>query len=83
MTNELQGQPSLRVLVLGSFIQAHWWKVDRLPLAGESRRATALCTELGGKGLNVGIGVHRRGVAVDIFLGVGRDPAARAVRALL
>lgn len=83
MTNELQGQPSLRVLVLGSFIQAHWWKVARLPLAGESCLASALCTELGGKGLNVGIGVHRLGVAVDIFLGVGRDAAAREVCSLL
>ena len=83
MTNELQGPPSLRVLVLGSFIQAHWWKVERLPLAGESCLASALCTELGGKGLNVAIGVHRLGFAVDIFLGVGRDPAAREVCALL
>ena len=72
-----------QVLVLGSFVQAHWWTVRGLPTAGESRMATSLTSELGGKGLNVAIGLRRLGAAVVLILGVGRDPAADALRSLL
>ena len=44
-----------RVVVLGSFVHAHWWSVPRLPGAGESCLADAVHSELGGKGLNVAV----------------------------
>ena len=77
------GPATRRVLVLGSFVQAHWWTVSCLPAAGESRMASSLASELGGKGLNVAIGLRRLGAHVVLVLGVGRDPAADALRALL
>lgn len=71
------------VVVLGSFVQAHWWTVPCLPAPGESRMASSLVSELGGKGLNVGIGLRRLGVDVVLLIGVGKDPAASELRALL
>lgn len=79
----VQGAVTNQVIVLGSFVQAHWWTVPCLPAAGESRMASSLASELGGKGLNVAIGLHRLGAEVVLILGVGRDPAADALRALL
>ncbi len=80
--------PSVQVpqfLVLGSFIQACCWRVARLPRAGESLQATGFQIELGGKGLNVAIGIARLSTrrVVDIVLGVGRDAPAQQVRQLL
>ena len=72
-----------KVVVLGSFVHAHWWSVARLPGAGESCLAHAVHSELGGKGLNVAIGIHRLGVEVDLVVGVGRDAAAQALAGLL
>jgi ribokinase len=72
-----------RVVVLGSFVHAHWWSVPRLPGAGESCLAHAVHSELGGKGLNVAVGIQRLGVEVDLVLGVGRDAAAQALAELL
>lgn len=77
------GPPPPKVVVLGSFVHAHWWSVARLPGAGESCLAHAVHSELGGKGLNVAIGIHRLGVAVDLVVGVGRDAAAQALACLL
>lgn len=67
------GERLPRVVVLGSFVHAHWWSVPRLPGAGESCLAHAVHSELGGKGLNVAVGIQRLGVEVDLVLGVGRD----------
>jgi ribokinase len=68
----------MRLFVLGSFVQACCWKVDRLPLPGETLTATALSIEAGGKGLNVAIGSRRLApqAQVDVILGVGQDAAA-------
>ena len=77
------GPSSPKVVVLGSFVHAHWWSVARLPGAGESCLAHAVHSELGGKGLNVAIGIHRLGVEVDLVVGVGRDAAAQALGDLL
>ena len=77
------GPPPPKVVVLGSFVHAHWWSVARLPGAGESCLAHAVHSELGGKGLNVAIGIHRLGVEVDLVVGVGRDAAAQALAGLL
>ena len=77
------GPPPPKVVVLGSFVHAHWWSVASLPGAGESCLAHAVHSELGGKGLNVAIGIHRLGVEVDLVVGVGRDAAAQELAGLL
>jgi ribokinase len=75
----------LKLVVLGSFVQACCWKVERLPLPGESLVAQALSIEAGGKGLNVAIGSRRLApnAQVDVILGVGHDAAADDLLRLL
>jgi ribokinase len=75
----------MKLLVLGSFVQACCWKVERLPLQGESLTADALSIEAGGKGLNVAIGSRRLApyAQVDVILGVGKDAAADGLLQLL
>lgn len=75
----------MKLLVLGSFVQACCWKVARLPLPGESLVADALSIEAGGKGLNVAIGSRRLApdAQVDVILGVGQDAAADDLLQLL
>lgn len=65
----------MKIVVLGSFVQACCWKVTRLPAAGETLTASAFSIEAGGKGLNVAIGARRLGAEVDIMLGIGQDEA--------
>lgn len=72
-----------RVFVLGNFVQACCWHVTRLPRLGETMEATQFHAEPGGKGLNVAIGLHRLGAAVEVLIGCGDDPAADALHALL
>ncbi|WP_211103012.1 ribokinase [Azospirillum sp. B21] len=62
------------LFVLGSFVIACSAKVDRFPQPGESLRANAFTAEAGGKGLNLALGAHRLGVAVDGLFAVGEDP---------
>ena len=69
----------MRLFVLGSFVQACCWTVQRLPEPGETLEASSLNIEAGGKGLNVVIGSRRLGADVAIALGVGSDDAANAV----
>lgn len=71
------------MVVLGSFVQACCWKVERLPKAGETFVASALSIEAGGKGLNVAIGVRRLGAQVDVLLGIGADAAGDELLRLL
>lgn len=75
----------MKLLVLGSFVQACCWKVARLPMAGESLTAESLSIEAGGKGLNVAIGSRRLAphAQVDVMLGVGHDTAADDLLKLL
>jgi ribokinase len=73
----------MRLVVLGSFIQACCWFVDRLPNPGETLVASSLSVETGGKGMNVAVGARRLGADVSILLGIGRDAAGDAVLALL
>ena len=72
-----------RVFVLGNFVQACCWHVQRLPVAGETFEASALHVEPGGKGLNVAIGLRRLGAQVDTLIGCGSDAAADGLLALL
>ena len=63
-----------RVFVLGSFVQACCAEVERLPLPGESLRATRFTAEPGGKGFNVAVGARRQGADVDCLVAIGEDP---------
>jgi ribokinase len=69
----------MRAFVLGNYMNAHFLYVDRLPVAGESLAATRHFQEHGGKGLNLGVGLHRLGVTVDLLMAVGQDDAGAAV----
>lgn len=73
----------MRIVVLGSFVQACCWKVQRLPKAGETFTASALSIEPGGKGLNVAVGTRRLGAEVDVLLGIGEDDAGDKLLRLL
>ncbi|MGJ0486395.1 MAG: ribokinase [Methylomicrobium sp.] len=73
----------MRLVVVGSFIQACCWFVDRLPNPGETFTASSLSIEAGGKGLNVAIGARRLGTEVNLLLGIGRDAAGDALLDLL
>jgi len=73
----------MRIFVLGNYMNAHFIHVDRLPSAGESLAARRVFQEHGGKGLNLGVGLHRLGVAVDMLMAVGADAAGAAVKQAL
>lgn len=72
-----------KVFVLGSFVQACCWQVERLPLPGESLLARGLLVEPGGKGLNVAVGCRRLDAEVGVLLAAGEDMAAEALLGLL
>ncbi|WP_029146642.1 PfkB family carbohydrate kinase [Methylophilus sp. 5] len=68
----------MSLFVVASFIQACCWRVERLPLPGESVASTAICSEPGGKGFNVAIAASRLGAPVSLLVGLGEDAAADA-----
>lgn len=67
------------VVVLGNYMNAHFIHVDRLPGAGESLAARRVFQEHGGKGFNLGVGLHRLGVPVRMLMAVGTDEAGASV----
>lgn len=69
----------MRTFVLGNYMNAHFIHVDRLPTEGESLAARRVFQEHGGKGFNLGVGLHRLGAAVTLLMPVGRDAAGAAV----
>lgn len=73
----------MRVFVLGNYMNAYFIHVDRLPEAGESLTARRVFQEHGGKGLNLGVGLHRLGIEVDMLMAVGHDEAGTAVKRVL
>ena len=73
----------MKIFVLGSVVQALCWKVEQLPKPGETRTASALSSEIGGKGINVAIGTRRLGADVDTLLGIGHDATGDKVLSLL
>lgn len=73
----------MRIFVLGNYMNACFIYVDRLPKAGESLTAQRVFQEHGGKGLNLGVGLHRLGVEVDMLMAVGHDEAGTAVKRTL
>lgn len=71
---------SPRFFVLGNLVNAWFMHVDRLPVAGESLAARRVFHEFGGKGLNLGYGLHRLGCRVDMLLALGHDDAGRVAK---
>ena len=69
--------------VIGSYMNANFMQLARLPIEGESLQAHGVWQEHGGKGLNLGVGLHRLGVPVKMLLGVGNDHAGKAVSEVL
>ncbi|AZG10690.1 ribokinase [Pigmentiphaga sp. H8] len=65
-----------RIVVLGSFMQACCWEMDRLPRLGETLRARGFVAEAAGKGLAVAVGCHRLGARVDLLMAIGNDAPA-------
>lgn len=70
----------MRAFVLGNYMNANFMQVDRLPMPGESLAAHGVFQEHGGKGLNLGLGLHRLGVDVAMLMAIGADDAGRAVK---
>lgn len=70
----------MRAFVVGAYMNANFLAVGRLPAPGESLLASGHFQEHGGKGLNLAVGLHRLGVAVDLLMAVGEDAAGAAVR---
>lgn len=71
------------IAVLGSFMQACCWGMDRLPRLGETLRARTFVAEPAGKGLSVAVGCHRLGARVDLMMAIGNDAPADRVLAWL
>ncbi|MBO9661451.1 ribokinase [Dokdonella sp.] len=65
------------VIVVGSFVQDHIWRLDRFPQPGETRRAAAFYSGPGGKGFNQAIACARQGVP-SAFVGALGDDALGA-----
>lgn len=73
----------MRVMVLGSYMQAHCLAVPALPVRDASIHAYDYWQEHGGKGLNLAVGMHRLGLTVSLLLAVGDDAAGRAAQEFL
>lgn len=69
------------LLVVGSYVQDHVWQTERLPMAGETRRAHGFATAPGGKGFNQAIAAHRQGAPVQFVGVIGDDPLGRFAQA--
>jgi ribokinase len=73
----------LGILVVGDAVVDRAYRVPRLPRPGETLLAEARTVGAGGKGLNQAVAARRAGAAVRLVAAVGRDQAARRLRAVL
>ncbi len=73
----------MNIFVIGSFVQACCWAVDKIPKPGETLKANGIHIEAGGKGLNVAICCQRLDENVHVMLGIGNDDAADSLIKLL
>ncbi|MEO7432281.1 MAG: ribokinase [Dokdonella sp.] len=62
-----------QVIVVGSFVQDHVWRIDRFVQAGETRRALGFSTGPGGKGFNQVVACARQGIATLFIGAIGED----------
>jgi ribokinase len=74
---------SVTVHVVGNACVDASWTVPRFPMVGETLVASSFAEDLGGKGLNQAVAAARAGAHVRLWAGVGRDDAARRIRARL
>jgi ribokinase len=72
---------SAGLVVVGSYVQDHVWQTERLPIAGETRRAHGFATAPGGKGFNQAVAAHRQGAHVQFIGALGDDPLGRFAQA--
>lgn len=68
------------VVVVGSYVQDHIWRLDQFPLPGETRRATAFYTGPGGKGFNQAVACLRQGVSCAFIGALGDDALGGVAR---
>jgi ribokinase len=73
----------LGILVVGDAVVDRAYRVPRLPRPGETLLAEARTVDAGGKGLNQAVAAKRAGAEVRLVAAVGRDQAARRLRAVL
>ncbi len=69
--------------MLGSFVAAGTFHVDRLPRPGESLIASSFAWDAGGKGFNVAAGLSRLGVPVEGLIPIGTDHLGTLAEAAL
>ncbi|WP_108658714.1 PfkB family carbohydrate kinase [Acuticoccus kandeliae] len=75
--------PGATIVVIGNATRDVTYRLDRLPLPGETRLADATMNDCGGKGLNQAVAAARAGGRVAFFAAVGDDAVAEAIRAAL
>jgi ribokinase len=68
------------VIVVGSYVQDHIWRLDQFPQPGETRRATAFYTGPGGKGFNQAVACLRQGVSCAFIGALGDDALGQVAR---
>lgn len=73
----------MHCFVLGSYMNANFIQLECLPCPGESLQAHGIFQEHGGKGLNLGVGLHRLGLNIRLLLGIGTDAAGKSVHDFL
>jgi ribokinase len=73
----------LSILIVGNAVIDIAYRVRRLPRPGETLLASARTVDVGGKGLNQAVAARRAGAAGRLVAPVGRDAAARRIRAAL
>ncbi len=61
------------VLIVGSYVQDHAWRVDNFPVPGETRRALGFSSGPGGKGFNQAIACARQGAGTVYIGAIGQD----------
>ncbi len=61
------------VIVVGSYNHDHVWRVDRFPIAGETRRGNNFLTGSGGKGFNQAVACARQGAPTAFIAACGDD----------
>jgi ribokinase len=79
----MAASPAVTVHVVGNACVDANWTVPRFPAVGETLIASSFMEDLGGKGLNQAVAASRTGAKVRLWAAIGRDDAARRIRARL
>ena len=73
----------MKLLVIGNATIDRFYRVDRLPVEGESVLATRSAGEPGGKGLNQAVMAARTGASIAFLTMLGSDDAGDRLRSFL